>query len=124
LNLASSEQARKSEATVKSTEYAIQAAWEIRNIMLDPTSFAVLRVIAITKLEKDGRTSFKGCVHYVGTNSYGRKRQSWGGYSVNKKGQLHSWPGSEDGDCYVFKNESQTDVTNEVEKFLSEHKPS
>jgi hypothetical protein len=112
----SDQQAGKGETTAESTAYAVRATSEIHNVMLDPTSFTVLQVIAITKQEKDGRTSFRGCVHYVGSNSFGGRMQRWGGYSVNKKGQLNSWSGTEYTDCYIHKNEVQTDVTAEVEK--------
>jgi hypothetical protein len=115
-NSASSGHAVTDEITLQSIRYASDATARIRDLMLDPTAFTVLQVIAITKQEKDGRTSFRGCVHYVGSNSYGGRRQQWGAYSVNKKGKLNSWLGGEGTHCNINKNDVQTDVTGEVQK--------
>jgi hypothetical protein len=109
--------------SVKSIGYAIRATLDIRDIMIDPTSFTLLQVVAITRREKDGSTSFRGCVHYVGSNRMGGREQAWGGYSIDRKHPLEvkSWPGGEYSDCYIHKNEVQIDVTGEVQKYLSEH---
>jgi hypothetical protein len=122
-NRTNNDQDRKEDTSTKSAEYAIRATLEIRDAMLDPTAFTVLQVVAITKQEKNGRTSFKGCVHYVGSTRAGGRLQAWGGYSVDKRNRLNSWPGGENGYCSVSRTETQTDVTNEVKKFLSASPP-
>ncbi len=101
----------------RSIDYAIQATSEIRNVMLDPTSLTVLQVIAITHREKNGSTSFRGCVRYVGSNIVGGRLQQWGVYWVSNKGAVTSYPESLWG-CYG-KGE-QTDVTVEVKKAISQ----
>jgi hypothetical protein len=107
-------------ATVSSTEYAIRATSEIRDEMYDPTAFTILQVIAITKKEKDGRISYRGCVHYVGSNLNGGRLQRWGGYSANKKGELRSWAGGEYDTCSIYKNDVEVDVTADVSKILGQ----
>jgi hypothetical protein len=62
-------QAVNDKTSAKSTAYTIEATAAIGNMMKDPTSYTVLQVIALTKQRKDGRTSFRGCVHYVGSFS-------------------------------------------------------
>jgi hypothetical protein len=110
----------EAQAQSRSIDYAIQATSDIRNSMLDPTSFTVLEVIAATKQEKDGRTSFKGCVRYVGSNIVGGRLQRWGNYSVNKNGQLKSSAGNQYSGCYIGKNDVQVDMTVEVKKAISQ----
>lgn len=98
--------------------YAVQGASDIRNALLDPTSFTLLQVISITKRKKDGQIQYRGCVHYVGSNRMGGRIQMWGGYFVNKKGKLTSGAGTENMGCYIASNEQQADVTEEVSRAL------
>jgi hypothetical protein len=100
-------------------DYALRAASAIRNGLYDPTSFTLLQVVAFTKHEKDGRTTFHGCVHYVGSNLYGGRMQRWGSYSVDKKGRFSFSPGNEYSNCYVNKNDVRKDVTDEIQNALS-----
>jgi hypothetical protein len=68
------------EISEKSIAYAIRATSGMQHVMHDPTAFTILQVTAITKQEKNGRITFSGCVHYVGSNLYGGRMQQHGSY--------------------------------------------
>ena len=78
----------------------------------------MLQVVAITHSEKKGRTSFKGCVHYVGSNAFGGRIQKWGTYSVTDNGDILSSP--QEGLLCCYGRGEQTDVTAEVKKAISQ----
>lgn len=107
------------EISQKSIAYAVRATSGMRQVMHDPTAFTILQVTAITKREKDGRITFSGCVHYVGSNLYGGRMQQHGSYQVSKKDQLTIWTGTETSYCETHKNEVHSDVTSEVQESLS-----
>jgi SH3-like domain-containing protein len=113
--------ARQSSPAEKSgaeVSYAIEVTSDIRNSMLDPTSFTILQVIAIHWQRKNGTVEFRGCVHYVGSNVVGGRLQGWGIYEVSKKGRVSVVPQSIWGECYGFGE--RTDVTTEVKKGISQ----
>ena len=112
-------QAAGDEISQKSIAYAVRATSGMRQVMHDPPAFTILQVTAITKQEKDGRITFSGCVHYVGSNLYGGRMQQHGSYQVNKKDQLTIWTGTETSYCETHKNEVHKDVTAEVQESLS-----
>jgi hypothetical protein len=103
-----------------SKSYASRAVPEIRMMMKDPGSFTLIQVVAIVKPnKKDPATpSFRECIRYVASNSYGGRLQACGGYHVNKKAHLTVFPGPQTGgeacSCAVYNNEIGVDVTQEA----------
>lgn len=107
--------------------WAEQGVSILRDEMKDPTAFTLLQVIARTQ-HNGKRIDQYGYVHYISTNSYGGRSQSWGKYAIKrgkggKKDSFYIWAG-EDGEKSVpdlRKNETEVDVTEAVKRFLSEH---
>lgn len=107
-------------------EYATQAKKQLRDMMVDPTSFTVLQVTSFVQYDKHGRATFSGCVRYLGSNVYGGKVQRWNQYQVGSRGVVvdtthdWSWSASHYSECYLPYKAVQTDVTAEVKKALSQ----
>ncbi len=108
-----------SDVAVRLSAYGYQAAIQIRDALTDPTSFTLLRVIAITKQEKNGMIKFRGCISYVGSNVYGGRLQRWGNYSVDKDHRVRAGVGGQYSSCEIGKSEDSKDVTTEVQDLLS-----
>jgi hypothetical protein len=112
-----------------SKQFAERAAVMLRNEMKDPGSFTLLGATAFIKEDKDSQkpSSFRGCFHYVASNSFGGREQSWGGYHVDKKGTINVFGGtpgdSSVGDmCMrVRTRESYADVGQDVAEYLAHH---
>ena len=100
--------------------YAKTATLELRNRMVHPTSFTVLEVKAIIKEEKGGKTTYKGCIHYVSTNIVGGSLQQWATYSVGERGNPKLGTGRHYVHCHLDKNSKGWDVTDIVRKYLQE----
>ncbi len=118
-NATGSDQATTDEANRKTIAYAVQAISGIRSNMHDPSSFELLQALVFTRQQKNGRTSVRGCIHYMGTNLFGGRLQVWGFWGVNKKGQLGYEGGTESNNCLYLKDEVKKDITDEVRKLLS-----
>ncbi len=104
--------------------HAKLAVPELRMMMKDPGSFSLIQVIAIVKPNKKDATkpSFRGCIRYVASNSYGGRQQACGGYRVDKKGHLTVFPGSVSDypsclPCQIHADEVYRDVTSEAENW-------
>ena len=105
--------AEKSETT-----YAIWAAENVRDSLLDPTSFTLLEAVAARKRRKDGTEEYHGCIRFVGANVVGGRLQQWSTYTVDRKGRLTLSKDSDTG-CYISNKEARRDVTNDVRQALS-----
>ncbi len=119
-------QATEDEITQKSIEYAAQATADFISHANDPTSFTLLKVIAVTQSKKkNNKVSYAGCVHFVGSNLYGGRMQTWGSYTVDKNGYVTYWI-NPSGECYVGGHyywskgdpETRVDVTDAVRQSL------
>ncbi|MGB7133194.1 MAG: hypothetical protein WBD59_20445 [Candidatus Sulfotelmatobacter sp.] len=111
-----------------SKAYAFKACLELRSEMKDPESFTLMQEVAIFRRDKDPKksSSFRGCIHYIASNSFGGRAQAWGGYHVDNKGRISVY-GGEPGEptdlnhCADPKSrETVADVTAEVTRFLSQ----
>jgi hypothetical protein len=102
--------------------YAKTATIELRSRMVHPTSFIVLEVKAIASNEKGGRTTYRGCIHYVSSNVVGGSLQRWATYLVDEKGNPNLRTGRKYGDCHLDKNSNDWDVTDIVLKYLQEQR--
>jgi len=110
-----------------SKTYALKACQELRSELKNPESFTLMQVVAIARRDKDPKknSSFRGCIHYIASNSFGGRAQAWGGYYVDKKGHVSVY-GGEPGEprdlnhCADLKSrETSTDVTADAASFLS-----
>jgi len=102
--------------------HAKNAIPELRMMMKDPGSFTLIQVIAIVKPNKKDATkpSFRGCIRYVASNSYGGRSQACGGYRVDKKGHMTVFPGPQNEEactCRVNSGENYRDVTSDAENW-------
>ena len=87
----------------------------------DPTSLTVFQVLAIStprRYKKRDVTWYLGCIHYMATNSYGGRTQSWIGYDVNLISGNYRVTVGEDNlsqhECPVGKIDTVLDVTDKV----------
>jgi len=107
-----------------SKAYALKACPKLRDEMKDPASFTLLQLVAITRTDKDPakKSVFRGCIHYVASNSFGGREQAWGAYYVDRKEQLNVFggePGNSSLNCMsLHKRETSVDVTADAVSFL------
>ena len=109
--------------------YAMNAVSFLQNGLIDPTSMTLLRVTAVTKPEKHGKTGFSGCIRYVAGNRLGGRVQQYEGFTIVErgfqKGRLLLYAGWDEesgvlyGACDPGKHETVEDVTAQAKKFLS-----